>query len=651
MNTMEKKSKSVFLSQIIEKMSLIPLTEMEKDIEIFSQGIYRIGYEFAGFFQCELDELQNCIHVMGKKESLYLKKLPLKLKESILDKYFSYPFPFVVASCESDVSEEFLYYARKHKKTVLQSNLRTAETIRELKFYLSKILGEEIIMNGYVLMEIHGVGVLLTGNEDIKMGVTVELLERGHKFITDNNIIVMKDEMNELVGYNMLNKIYNEANFFLDSNGRKIDITSHFGIKSTRTSKRIDIIIDLERWEEGKFYDRLGLDEFYERILGVNLNKITLPVKKGRNLAVIIEAGAMNRRLKKMGVNSAQYFWLESKKLIQENKMKKENMEYKDKSGLPLKKLIEKFDLKIIVGEEYIEDKYIKTSNLHKPSLALSGYFDMYEEEGYDGIQLFSEIEFNFLEKKIPSEKREKNLEKYFRYDFPLIMVTSDVEVPQYFIDKVKAANLVLVRTSLQRSAQVVAIYNSYLEYKFAPSTSVHGVFVELHGFGVLLMGKSGIGKSETALELIHRGHRLVADDVVKFTKDPAGDIIGKADKLPYFMEVRGLGIIDVKTLYGLGSVRIDKRLDIIIELKESITDDEYLTEMDFSQKVDLIGVPFDKVLLYISSGRNAAAMVEIAVMNLMAKKLGYDSEKSYREGIKRLELEEGYEPNDMKEI
>ena len=116
-------------------------------------------------------------------------------------------------------------------------------------------------------------------------------------------------------------------------------------------------------------------------------------------------------------------------------------------------------------------------------------------------------------------------------------------------------------------------------------------------------------------------------------------------------MEVRGLGIIDVKTLYGLGSVRIDKRLDIIIELKESITDDEYLTEMDFSQKVDLIGVPFDKVLLYISSGRNAAAMDEIAVMNLMAKKLGYDSEKSYREGIKRLELEEGYEPKEMKEI
>lgn len=640
MNTMKKSIKSVFLSEIIEKLNLTPLNKLEEDIEIFNSGIYRVGYEFAGFFQCELDELHNCIHIIGKKESLYLRKLPKDIREITLKKYFSYPFPLIIASCDSGISDEFLYYAKKNRKVVLKSDLKTVETIRELKFYLSKILGEELIMNGYVLLEIEGVGVLLTGDNDVKVGVTVELLERGHKFITDNNILVRKDEMNNLIGFNMLNNVLDKVDFFLESNGKKIDITNHFGIKSTRTNKRIDIIIELERWQEDKFYDRLGLDEFYEKILDVNTPKITLPVKKGRNLAVIIEAGAMNCRLKKMGVNSAQYFWTESKKLIRENKMKRDDKS-KEVTGLPLRKLINKFDLEVIVGEEHIDEKRIKISNIHKPSLALSGYFDMYEEEGYNGIQIFSEVEFNFLENKINENERERNLRRYLSYDFPLIIVTSDVKVPDYFIKKVKEFNLVLARTNLKRSAQVVAIYNSYLEYKFAPSISMHGVFVELHGFGVLLTGKSGIGKSETALELIHRGHRLVADDVVKFTKDPAGDIIGKADKIPYFMEVRGLGIIDVKTLYGLGAVRIDKRLDIIIELQESLTNEEYLTEMEYSQKIDVIGVSFDKVLLYISSGRNAAAMVEIAVMNLMAKKLGYDSEKAYKEGISRLSLDD----------
>ncbi|SQC97429.1 HPr kinase/phosphorylase [Fusobacterium necrophorum subsp. necrophorum] len=194
---------------------------------------------------------------------------------------------------------------------------------------------------------------------------------------------------------------------------------------------------------------------------------------------------------------------------------------------------------------------------------------------------------------------------------------------------------------SFPKPSQLIANFNNYLETYFAPTLSLHGVFVELYGFGVLLLGKSGIGKSETALELIHRGHRLVADDFVKFSESPTGDIIGKSARIPYFMEIRGLGIIDIKTLYGMGAVRIAKRLDLIIELKEQ-DEDSYITSVgDQVEKQEILGKSFQKETIYISSGRNAAVMVEILVMNTMAKILGYNAEKSFDLGMKQLNSED----------
>ena len=156
----------------------------------------------------------------------------------------------------------------------------------------------------------------------------------------------------------------------------------------------------------------------------------------------------------------------------------------------------------------------------------------------------------------------------------------------------------------------------------FSESISVHGVFVELFGFGVLLTGKSGIGKSETALELIHRGHRLIADDMVKFSRDTQGDIIGKPAALPFYMEIRGLGIIDIKTLYGLSAVRISKRLDMIIEM-QAIDNTAYMSAPSTHLYEDILGKSIKKRKLEVSSGRNAAAMVEVMVMDYMSSLLG----------------------------
>ncbi|MGL6098550.1 MAG: serine kinase, partial [Fusobacteriaceae bacterium] len=325
MGSQKVRNKSITLNQLITDLKLQPITEVNLEMEINTPNIYRAGYELTGFFECEMDELYNYIHIIGKKETVYLKNLPVQKKQKILQKYFSYPYPFIVLSQDTEMEDMFFEIAAKKRKQILKSPLKTTETVRELKFYLQSKLSEEVILEDYVFMEVYGVGVLITGYQDAKVGVTIELLERKHKIITDDNLIVKKFSVTELRGMNRFNKNLPDSHFFLlNKDNTKIDITTHFGIKGTRTSKRIDLIINLEKWQEKKFYDRLGLDDVYEKLLDVSIPSVTLPVRKGRNLAVIIEAAAMNLRLKKMGVNSAEYFWKETQKIIRENKRKKE---------------------------------------------------------------------------------------------------------------------------------------------------------------------------------------------------------------------------------------------------------------------------------------------------------------------------------------
>ncbi|MGL5544098.1 MAG: HPr(Ser) kinase/phosphatase [Cetobacterium sp.] len=630
-----KQRKFPKVKDLADALGLVPLLDVSMDSEIRNQSIYRVGYELNGFFS-EGEELLINVNVLGKKEIGYLERMDAEKRREILNKYMSYSFPVLVVTLENEIVDEIVYIAEKYKKPVLKSNNKTIEFIRNAKFYLQKVLAEEILIDEYILLDVYGVGLLLTGYEDARLGATVELLERGHKFITDTRLKIKNIANRFILGSNTADKENGDSHFYLfGKDGNDIDVTTHFGIKSTRKEKKINLLIELEKWDEKKFYDRLGLDELHEEFLGFKIPKVTLPVRKGRNLAIIIETAAINYRLKKTGVNSAEYFWKESKKLIEENREnKKRGLVVNDKTSMPVRYIKSRFSLNVLNGEEYLDTKYITTTGVYRPSLALTGYFDIYGEEGYKGLQLFTDTEFKYLE-SISEESREKNLERYLKEEFPAIIISGVKDIPNYFLDKIIERNIILLETKLDRPSHVVATFSAYLENYFAPSTSVHGVFVELYGFGVLLTGKSGIGKSETALELIHRGHRLIADDSVRFEKGVIGDITGRASKLPYFMEIRGLGIIDVKALYGVGAVRISKRLDIIIEMQE-LKSEDYLTAMDYQESTEvLLGTEIPKIKLYISSGRNAAAMVEIAVMNLMAKRMGYNSEEVYLKELK----------------
>ena len=304
MNTVAITREKVTIRDLKEHLDLDIINEGDLEFQVKYPSIYQIGYELIGFFEVD-EELNNYIHIYGRKEARYLSKFSQEERKKIFDEYFKYNFPALIATNESIIFPEMIESAKENNKTLLKSHRRTSATIREAKFFLSKRLGEEQMVDGYIFLDVMGIGVLLTGYEDAKLGVTIELLERGHRLITDNHLMMKRVAENDLEGYNRVDKTIMDSHFFLDNlkDGSKIDVTTLFGIKATRKMKRIDFLIVLEEWNEKKFYDRLGLDEVYEEFLGGKIPKLTIPVRRGRNLAIIIETAALNYRLKMMGVN------------------------------------------------------------------------------------------------------------------------------------------------------------------------------------------------------------------------------------------------------------------------------------------------------------------------------------------------------------
>ena len=605
--------------EIADSLNLEILNEGNLDLKIDIPNIYQIGYELVGFLDKDSDELNRYINICSLKESRFMATFSKERKEKVISEYMALDFPALIFSKDAIIAEEFYYYAKKYNKNILLSNEKASVTVRKLKFFLSRALSIEEEYEDYSLMEIHGVGVLMTGYSNARKGVMIELLERGHRMITDKNLVIRRIGENDLLGYNGKKKVKLGHFYLEDIQNGSVDVTDHFGVKSTRIEKKINILIVLEEWNEKEFYDRLGLDTQYETFVGEKIQKFVIPVRKGRNLAVIIEAAALSFRLKRMGHNTPLEFLTKSQEIIQ--KKKKEREENMNTNSLAVTKLINEFDLEVKYGRDKVTSTYIKSSNVYRPSLSLIGFFDLIEEVSNIGIQIFSKMEFNFLEKLCPTE-RINNLKKFLSFDIPMIVLTEDANAPDYFFELVQKSGHILAIAPYKKSSQIIANFNNYLDSFFSETISVHGVLVELFGFGVLLTGKSGIGKSETALELIHRGHRLIADDMVKFYRDTQGDIVGKSAELPFFMEIRGLGIIDIKTLYGMSSVRLSKRLDMIIELK-ALDNSDYMSAPTTHLYEDVLGKPIKKRILEISSGRNAAAMVEVMVMDYMSGLLG----------------------------
>lgn len=629
----------------MEKVVSIDTIREAFDLEVISSGVdfekeivisavHKPGAELTGFIIDDIHEIDNSIHILGKEEVTYINSLSNEKMKVNMDTYFTHNFPCIIISNELEVSNSFVELAYQYKKPILKTTLAIDNFIRELRKFLEKELAPEIVINRYVFLEIFGMGVLLAGYKSAVIGTTIELIEKGHRFVTGEMLTIKKTSEVTLMGENAYNNDYQTNNYFLKvGNEEKINIVEYYGIGATRNSKQINLVVNLEKWDEKKFYDRLGIDEETQYLLGVEIPKLNIPVRKGRNLAIIIETAAMNIRMKQNGQNPALYFLEETQKLIELNRRKRigdNKMGFI--KGLSIDELKDRFDFEVVSGEENMKDRHIFNSALHRPSLEFSGFYEVLQEGGYKKLQIISQSEFKYLE-RMDEARRIEVISKYMEYEFPAILIVDNQKIPEYFLNICKERGHVLLKSEKSLSNLFIDI-TEHLEIFFAPTITLHGVMIEVYGFGVLLKGKSGIGKSETALELIHRGHRLIADDMVKLTKFPDGRLVGKAEKVPYFMEIRGLGIIDIKTLYGLGSIRESKKIDLVLELKEMVEDD-YMTKADYSEgTIDIMGENIRKVDLYISSGRNAASMVEIATMRLRAKKLGYDSENEFERKV-----------------
>jgi len=289
--------------------------------------------------------------------------------------------------------------------------------------------------------------------------------------------------------------------------------------------------------------------------------------------------------------------------------------------AIPVSTLAKALNLEIIYagGSENIE---VTTSDINRPGLQFAGFFDYF---GNDRIQVLGKAEMTYLEEMDPDKRRER-LDQFFRYDFPCLIVSRSMEMPDYIIEPAKKYNKPLLRSSYVTTSLIHKLIN-YLDSALAPKITRHGVLIDVHGVGVFLMGESGIGKSETALELVKRGHRLVADDAVEIKKVAENRLIGEAPELiRHFMEIRGIGIIDIKSMYGISSVINNKPLDLVIYLEFWDNNKEYDRLGLAEEYIEILGVKLPKIVLPVRPGRNLAIIVEVAAKNWRLKNMGYNA-------------------------
>jgi HPr kinase/phosphorylase len=304
-------------------------------------------------------------------------------------------------------------------------------------------------------------------------------------------------------------------------------------------------------------------------------------------------------------------------------------------AGLSIKELLgEKeagLDLELLAGQAGLE-KLVKVPRIQKPGLALAGYTTSLHP---DRVQVLGATELTYLS-SLTHSKAVQNIQKLCDLPICCLVITKGQNPPDYLIEEVESRGIPLLRTHHQ-SSTFISLITRFLEERLLPATTVHGVLVDVLGVGVLLMGKSGIGKSECALDLILRGHRLVADDVVKVRMKLPAVLFGEgSDLLHYHMEIRGLGILNIKHLFGVAAIRERKKIDLAIELEEWNSEEDYdrLGLEDLKYSVLGLDIPMQKIP--VRPGRNITSIVEVAARNQLLKEMGYHSAIEFQDRLEK---------------
>ena len=291
-------------------------------------------------------------------------------------------------------------------------------------------------------------------------------------------------------------------------------------------------------------------------------------------------------------------------------------------SHVNLTQIIEKMKLENLTPEIDVKGIKITQPDINRPALQMAGYFEHYEATR---LQIIGFVEYTYME-SMTEERKQKIYNQLLSYPIPCIVFSRELHPDPLFLQIAQEKNVPILMTKKATSAFMAEIIR-WLNVKLAPCISIHGVLIDVFGEGVLIMGESGIGKSEAALELIKRGHRLVTDDVVEIRRVSDDTLIGSApDITKHFIELRGIGIIDVKTLFGVESVKDTQSIDMVIKLEDWSKDKEYDRLGLEDQYTEFLGNQVVCHTIPIRPGRNLAIIVESAAVNYRQKKMGYNA-------------------------
>ncbi len=295
-----------------------------------------------------------------------------------------------------------------------------------------------------------------------------------------------------------------------------------------------------------------------------------------------------------------------------------------------LKSIIDEFDLEVVADYGNFNDALISIADVTRPGLQLAGYFDHF---GPDRIQILGNMETAFL-MQLSSEERFMRLDALFSKGIPCLILSRHHTASQEMLDCSEKYRVPILRTS-EPTATFISSVVKFLNVELAPRTSLHGVLVEVYGEGILILGESGVGKSETALEIVKRGHRMIADDLVEVRRVSDTTLLGRAPEIiRHLIEIRGIGILDVKELYGVSSVKMQENINFVINL-EAWKENKIYERLGINEETtEVLGIQVPSITIPVRPGRNLAIIVEVAAINFRQKKMGYNAAKALTDRV-----------------
>lgn len=289
---------------------------------------------------------------------------------------------------------------------------------------------------------------------------------------------------------------------------------------------------------------------------------------------------------------------------------------------IPLSKVIEEFSCEKIYESTDIDKVLISTADVNRPALQIVGFYDYFDVRR---IQVMGKVELTYLE-QFPAEKREALLAELFKRKIPCLVITRGMQIPPEMGELAKRYDVTLLRTE-EATSDFMSALISYLNVQIAPRRTRHGVLVEVYGEGILILGESGVGKSENAIELLKRGHRLVADDAVEIKRVSSKTLVGRSPEIiRHFVELRGIGIIDVKEIFGIGAVKDTESIDMVIHLEQWVEGKQYDRLGMVDEYTNIMGINVPSLTVPVRPGRNLAIIIEVAAMNNRQKRMGYNA-------------------------